>query len=237
MKTPLAIQHQFEFWTHIGQVGGYLYNNYGYTVLSPKNTTWPSKIFGIQKNHIAQLQLEIESHHLPRSLALSENEMLETLLHKQGFTRTSSVEAMTMEVKNQTHYTSLPEIEKITDNIGIKAFVKIASEAFDYTIYESTIAPLVRSTNVQLFLGNYQNDYVSCGIVFKDSNGDSGLHMIGAKKEYRGLGLGKKMTQHLLHIAISNSSERIHLVASKLGAPIYYKLGFQNRGYLKSYTF
>ncbi len=37
-------------------------------------------------------------------------------------------------------------------------------------------------------------------------------------------------------IALKNESENIHLVASKLGAPIYKKLGFKCQGYLKSYS-
>jgi len=57
--------------------------------------------------------------------------------------------------------------------------------------------------------------------------------MIGAKKQMRGLGLGKEMTQHLLAYALKNHSKEIHLVASKFGAPIYH--GFTNRGYLNSF--
>ncbi|WP_425597907.1 GNAT family N-acetyltransferase [Ulvibacterium marinum] len=89
---------------------------------------------------------------------------------------------------------------------------------------------------VQLFIGRHNDHYVSCGILFLDSNNDSGMHMIGLRRDFRGLGLGMAMTAHLLRHAVKNKSEEIHLVASKLGAPIYHKLGFQNRGYLKSYT-
>jgi len=231
-----AIEHQFEFWTHIGQVGGYFRRFNGFSSISPKDTTWPSKIFGLKENYIRELKGNIATHHLAKSVAVAENEILETLLRAEGFTQISSVAAMSMNAKVTTLYATHPEIEKITDELGAELFAKIASEAFGYTIYTNTIAPLLSSTKVQLFLGKHRSQYVSCGIVFKDFNGDSGLHMIGAKKEYRGLGLGKKMIEHLLSIALRNDSQYIHLVASKLGAPIYHKLGFQNRGYLKSYT-
>ncbi|KAA1245429.1 GNAT family N-acetyltransferase [Aquimarina sp. RZ0] len=233
---PAAIQHQFEFWSHIGQVGGYFHQYEGFSSLSPKDATWPSKIFNLKTHHIERLKGNIEGYKLTKSVAVAENEHIEALLKTQGFIPTSSVEAMTMKVQLKTVYTEYPEIEKVTDEIGAKTFAKIASEAFRYSIYNSTINPLIQNEKVQLFLGKYKGNYVSCGIVFQDSNGDSGLHMIGAKKEYRGLGLGKKMTEHLLSIALRNHSQYIHLVASKLGAPIYHKLGFQNRGYLKSYT-
>lgn len=237
MMLPAAIRHQFEFWSHIGQVGGYFHQYDGFSSLSPKDATWPSKIFNLNENYIPQLKSNIERHHLSKSVAIEEIETLEAKLQEHGFKRTSTVEAMTMKIKGKTHYATYPEIEKVTDTFGVNAFAKIASEAFGYIIYPNTITPLIQSERIQLFMGKHQNSYVSCGIVFRDSDEDSGLHMIGAKKQFRGLGLGKKMTEHLLHFAIKNNSEHIHLVASKLGAPIYYKLGFQNRGYLKSYTF
>ncbi len=236
MMIPKAIQHQFEFWSHIGQVGGYFHQYNGFSSLSPKDATWPSKTFDLKENHIRELKGNIATYHLSKSVVVAENETLEALLLAEGFTQTSSVAAMSMDAGVTAQYAAHPEIEKVTDEFGAELFAKIASEAFGYTIYTSTIVPLLSSTKVQLFLGDHRSQYVSCGIVFKDSNGDSGLHMIGAKKECRGMGLGKKMTEHLLAIALENDSRYIHLVASKLGAPIYHKLGFENRGYLKSYT-
>lgn len=232
-----AIQHQFEFWSHIGQVGGFFRQYKGFSSLSPEDTTWPSKIFNLQGHHIDELKETIAHYQLPKSMALEDNEVVENRLQEQGFKQTSSVVAMTLEVSENTHYKFYSLADKVTDEGGAKVFSKIASDSFGYTIYKTTISPLLQSKRVQLFLGKYQGSFVSCGIVFQDSKGDSGLHMIGTKKEYRGLGLGKKMTEHLLSIAMKNGSTNIHLVASKLGAPIYYKLGFKHQGYLKSYTF
>lgn len=233
---PAAIQHQFEFWSHIGQVGGYFHQYEGFSSLSPKDTTWPSKIFSLKRHHIERLKGHIERYKLTKSVAVAEDEPIEALLKTEGFIPTSSVEAMTMKVQLKIAYTEYPEIEKVADEIEAKIFAKIASEAFGYNIYDSIISPIIQSEKVQFFLGKHKGNYVSCGIVFQDSNGDSGLHMIGALQEYRGLGLGRKMTEHLLSIALRNGSKNIHLVASKLGAPIYYKLGFRNHGYLKAYS-
>ncbi|WP_271765253.1 GNAT family N-acetyltransferase [Aquimarina algiphila] len=231
-----AIQHQFEFWRHLGQMGGYFNQYEGVSSLFPKDTTWPSKIFDLKEHHIIGLKNKIASYQLAKSVAVEENETLENLLQAQGFRQTSSVAAMTMHNTAEVEYANYPEIEKVMDAFGAKMFAKIASKSFGYTIYESTIAPLIHSKKVQLFIGRYQRDYVSCGIVFQDSIGDFGLHMIGTKRKFRGFGLGKKMTEHLLATALKNDSEFIHLAASKLGAPIYHKLGFQHQGYLKSYT-
>ena len=147
----------------------------------------------------------------------------------------SVVAGMTLLLKPSILFSASRSISRVINREEIKIFAIIASEAFGYNIYPSSLFGLLGANRVQLFIGRHKDDYVSCSILFLDSNKDSGLHMIGLKKDYRGLGLGKAMTSHLLHHAIKNKSEQVHLVASKLGSPIYHKLGFQNRGYLKSY--
>ena len=76
----------------------------------------------------------------------------------------------------------------------------------------------------------------SCGIVFVDNNKVSGIHMIGTIREYRGLGLGKAMTNKLIFEAYENKSCEVVLVASKAGERIYSKMGFIAYGALKSYS-
>ena len=73
-------------------------------------------------------------------------------------------------------------------------------------------------------------------MVLLDKNGISGLHMIGTISKYRGLGLGKIMTNKLLFESFQNKSEQVVLVASESGERIYSKLGFLTQGNLKSYS-
>ncbi|MCK8521793.1 GNAT family N-acetyltransferase [Aquimarina sp. D1M17] len=239
MQESNAIQHQFEFWEYLGQVGGYLHHNDAYLFLAPKNATWPSKTFGLNEDKIdfEQLKIDVKKGTIPGSIALQQNNELENKLLKHGFKKTSTVEGMVLHIDG---YSCLDEYDddiiEVTTIKEVDAFAKISSKAFGYTIYSSTLEPLLRGDKVKLYIGKYQGNYVSCGIVFKDHYGNSGLHMIGALPEFRGLGLGKIMTKHLLSRAIRNKSKKVYLVASKLGTPIYDKLGFQNQGYLQSYT-
>lgn len=73
------------------------------------------------------------------------------------------------------------------------------------------------------------------GMLFLDKNNISGLHMTGTMPEFRGLGLGKTMTNKLLLEAHKNKSNYVVLVASEAGEKIYSKLGFISDGNLKSY--
>ncbi len=230
------IEHLFEFWSYLGHAGGYFHHDNGYDYLTPKDATWPSKVFNLKASFTGQLKLRMYANSLPKSVAVEQDGSLEKILTHNGFVKTSVVKGMTLQVTPKMVFTSYTEIEKVKDAKGLQLFTNIASKAFGYTIYPSTLIALLNDKNVQLFIGRHQKDYVSCGILFLDRMGHSGLHMIGTKREFRGLGLGRQMTEHLLHHALRNKNTNIHLVASKLGAPIYEKLGFKTKGYLSSYT-
>jgi ribosomal protein S18 acetylase RimI-like enzyme len=73
-------------------------------------------------------------------------------------------------------------------------------------------------------------------MVYLDKNGVSGIHMIGTKAVFSGLGFGKKMTQLLVNQAIKNQSKKVYLVASEAGERIYSKMGFETYGVLESYA-
>ena len=230
-----AIAHQFEFWRYLGQAGDFFHQNEGYSIISAKDFSWPSKIFQLTAPNVELLKQSIQSEEIPKSIAIEDGGSFEQELEQTGFQKSSVVNGMTLPITRFTSFSISKNIDRVRNHKEIKVFAQIASEAFGYTIYPSTLFPLIKENRVQLFMGKYKSNYVSCGMLFLDLNNDSGLHMIGARKDFRGLGFGKAMTEHLLHHAIKNKSKEIHLVASKLGLPIYKKLGFQHRGYLNSY--
>ena len=227
--------HQFEFWCLLGKVGTYIRLFDGYTVLQPQKGNWPFKIFNLQNVDIEKLKKDIIQHKLPKAIAIESNHELNTKLEEHGFIKSSVVEAMSLNVSSHMSFKPSANITKVTDEIGLHHFTTIASKAFGYTIDESSLSNVLQNNSVQLFIGKHKDQYASCGILFLDSKGNSGLHMIGVNHKFRGLGLGKEMTEHLLHNACINNSRTVHLVASKYGAPIYKKYGFTNNGYLNSY--
>ncbi|MEM6815653.1 MAG: GNAT family N-acetyltransferase [Bacteroidota bacterium] len=230
-----AIAHQFEFWEYLGEAGNFFRRDGVYSTISAEDFTWPTRIFDLSSPNVKLLKQTIQLKGMPHSVALEDGGEIGKELEKNGFQMRSVVDGMTLLLKPSISFSISKNIDRVSNREEIKLFANIASEAFGYNIYPSSLFGLLGANRVELFIGRYKDDYVSCGILFLDSNKDSGLHMIGLKKDYRGLGLGKAMTSHLLHHAIKNKSEQVHLVASKFGSPIYNKLGFQNRGYLKSY--
>ncbi|MCL6267769.1 GNAT family N-acetyltransferase [Flagellimonas myxillae] len=230
-----AIAHQFEFWKYLGKAGNYFWSDGGYYTISAKNFTWPSRIFNLINPDVGLLKEKIKLKLIPHSIAVEDGNCIGDELKNEGFSTKSIVDGMTLLLKPSSSFLASTHIVRISNQEELKVFASIASEAFGYTIYPSSLSGLLVGNRAKLFIGSYKDKFVSCGILFLDSNNDCGLHMIGTRKGFRGLGIGKMMTEHLLNQAIKNKSKEIHLVASKLGLPIYNSLGFQKRGYLKSY--
>jgi len=232
--------HLFEFWEYIGLKGRFFTNETSLKYTDPNVRTWPSKVFGIDRNNIdfKELHLRMKNGDLPNSLGLIEDNWTENQLRLHNFKKTSVVKGM---------YFKLPQKQKPTDNFQTihavnstpKAheFAKIASQSFGYTIDPKTIIALLNcTTKIRLYLGSHKGTFANCGIVFLDKKKLSGIHMIGTIPEKRGLGLGRIMTQKLIYEAYNNQSDMVFLVASKAGERIYSKMGFITDGALHSYA-
>ena len=232
------IEHLFEFWKHIGHNGGFLKKEKGFDSTNPSENSWPSKIFNVNIEDLDQkdLQQKIQSGKLPNSVAVYEQDFPEKILTSNGFGLTSTLKAMAL-TTNGISYENIKASDflEVCSEYDAGLFAKVASESFGYPVKRSTIIPLFNDPAFKLFLGKHQDSFPSCGMIYLHKNRISGIHMIGTKAEYRGLGLGKKMTQLLVNEALKNQSKKVYLVASEAGERIYAKMGFETYGVLESY--
>ncbi|WP_420321425.1 GNAT family N-acetyltransferase [Flagellimonas sp.] len=234
------IDHLFEFWEYIGSQGGFFTSDKGFNYCNPGDMSWPSKVFGIEceKVDFKHLHLKMNSGTIPNSLGIAEDELTEKLLFAHNFEKTSEVKGMFLNLleakKPEDHF---PTIKKVNTELSATKFAEVASESFGYRIYPRTILSLLNSEEkIELYLGIHNGTFVNCGIIFLDKNNVSGIHMIGTIPEYRGIGLGKIMTNKLLSVAFENESDTVVLVASESGERIYTKMGFVADKSLKSYS-
>ncbi|MEC3908822.1 GNAT family N-acetyltransferase [Tamlana sp. 2201CG12-4] len=233
------INNLFELWRQASSHSQFLHNTAAYNFAKSNNNSWPSKVFELKESlvNLQELYSNIKKGTLPNSISILENEALEARLLEHKFILKSTVKGMYLDLqKKDKPQNDFSSIEKIDTNSKVIAFAQIASISFNYEILSSTIISLINSSQLQLFIGKYNGKPVSCGMILLDQNRISGLHMIGTIPEYRGLGLGKVMTQRLLFEAHENESKQAVLVASESGERIYSKLGFITQGNLKSYS-
>ncbi|MBO0330294.1 GNAT family N-acetyltransferase [[Muricauda] lutisoli] len=233
------INHLFEFWTQIGKQGGFLTKENGLLFTNPLNNSWPSKVFDIdhEKLDIDDLRRKIGFGAIPNSIATYEDDTIKTILESHQFRRSSKIKAMALDTFGVL-FEDINETEFITvsTNDEAKTFADVASESFGYPVKASTIIPLIDKPSFKIILGKHDKGIPTCGMVYIDENGVAGIHMIGTKGAYRGLGLGKKMTQFLINQSIKAQSRKVFLVASEAGERIYTKMGFTSHGFLESYS-
>lgn len=233
------IAHLFELWEQIGKHTGSFNKEKGFAFTKPEPHSWPSKVYNIEVDNlnIVELKKRIRTGEIPNSIGIPECENTKKLLESNNFCSTSKVKAMAMSTE-QLYYDDIIESEFILVDSKNKArmFAKIASASFGYLVDTAVVQSLINKENMQLFLGRYNDDFSSCGMIYLDKNGISGIHMIGTKPEYQGLGMGKKMTRFLINQTIKPKSNRVFLVASEAGERIYHKLGFATYGILESFS-
>lgn len=234
------VEHLFRFWRAIGTLGGCIHKSEEYDYTAPAQKSWPSKVFGLKTSglDIDSLKDGIEAEVIPNSVGTYEDGAMGVQLLNQGFVLTSSVAAMSMDISesNFGEKINVGPIEQVDSDEKSRIFADVASQSFGYPVLETTIAPLRKSQSFKLFLGKLGDSYCSCGIVYLDENNIAGIHMIGTLPKFRGRGLGKIMTQHLIQVAQKYGSQYIYLVASEAGERIYQKIGFKNHGVLQSYS-
>jgi ribosomal protein S18 acetylase RimI-like enzyme len=233
------IEHLFEFWEQIGRYGGFLKTENGFSFTNPSDNSWPSKIFNLNINELelSELQKKIRLQELPNSLAIHEDNVIKNELERNGFCPMSQVKAMALDT-SKVHFDPIDASEfiRVSSQPEAELFAQAATESFGYPVGPSTVSALINKPSFSLFLGKHENTFPSCGMVYLDQNGVSGIHMIGTKAGYRGLGLGKKMTQFLIDQGVKNQSSKVYLVASQAGERIYTKMGFTTHGVLESYS-
>ncbi|SHG57643.1 GNAT family N-acetyltransferase [Flagellimonas flava] len=231
------VHHLFSFWSEIGVNGGFTFEEKGYTATLAPSFSWPSKIFFLnsQKIDFSRLFQDMKDGVLPNSLSIMDSPKLANELKRFGFQKTSLVKAMCLEVPKIPFQEVQNDITVVASSKHAQEFAEVASKAFGYNILGGTIEPLLNNNRFRLYLGKQDGLYASCGIVYFDTSGNAGIHMIGVPKAHRGLGLGKTMAQHLISVASNAATKKVYLVASKMGERIYAGMGFEAYGSLLSF--
>ena len=67
-------------------------------------------------------------------------------------------------------------------------------------------------------------------VIIFDVDGNADVEMVGVVPEARGGGLAGKLLAHALADAAERGDETSTLIATKLGYPVYRKLGFEDVG-------
>lgn len=226
----------FEFWSYIGQQNNIYTDSPNYKAVSVLGSDWPKRIYSIEDTTATYDEVIRLSNQdlLPNSITLDENKAL-TIRNKTQllFTQIN----MSLDLKNYTSENvknkSIHQIETKTEAFE---FAAIASQSFGYKVDGEIIYNICKdSSRVKNFIFKDKGKNYGCGIVYFDTDNNAGFHMIGTIPDGRGKGIGKSITERLIDEALINNCNHCVLNASKMGQPIYEKLGFVSFGTLENH--
>ncbi|PXY02407.1 hypothetical protein DF185_07090 [Marinifilum breve] len=230
------INNLYELWEQIGIMTNKIFKAEDYTSISMGDSDWPNRIFNFKSDsetvtkilHLSKEDKAPEIITIRKPNELSGNPNLEFVMVQKNMALDLNLVS-----KDISSNSNIKQVRTEKDSVN---FAETASKSFGYKIDSQVIYKIVKnSENIRLFIFQENNESLGCGIVFFDSNNNAGLHMIGTLPKGRGKGIGKKMTEYLLIEAKENKSKFCVLHASKMGEPIYTKLGFQKYGEIETY--
>lgn len=208
-------------------------NSYYSAALNPYDT-WFSRIYNIDipKNRIHSeiniIKSKIENKLLPDTLLIKKNELnqeLEEALITSGFkllTVQTLMSADLTKLKNDDmNYSSTKIIDNENDFQEWFSLVKTVFGKMDIELYNKLL-----EDKDTVFLAAYKNGVLSSTTMLYFEDDIVGLHLVGTNLESRGYGLGTLITKYALNYIKNKGYQSAVLQASKMGKPIYEKLGF-----------
>jgi GNAT superfamily N-acetyltransferase len=225
----------FEFWKEIGNLTGNLIEENNFYSVLDEESDWPNRVFNFSTdvNTLASIVDLKNRNVLPAGLAIDGTI---NLRKDKRFEFVYNQINMSLNLeKHECIDFSEKNIKRVDTSYLGNIFAKVASASFGYNVNYKTILKIIDSKNIDLYLYKIVDNFLCCGIIFYDSLNNAGLHMIGTVPDERGKGIGKQMTQKLINEAKSKNKSYRVLHASKMGKPIYLKLGFKEYGDIKTY--
>jgi GNAT superfamily N-acetyltransferase len=120
-------------------------------------------------------------------------------------------------------------IRQIADATGLADFQAAAFGSFGFPVELAPVAlteELMRLPHVALFVGYVDQDPACCSLLL--ITGDvAGIYWVGSVERYRRRGFGAAVTAHAVRAAGAQCCRSAILQASKMGEPVYRRLGFE----------
>lgn len=241
-EEQIIINNLFEFWTYIGEQTGTLTDAGHYRVVKPEASDWPGRVFKIdtavagKKTLADEITAEIIQQKFPNNITFTGSDAVLFEEHLDGFAPRIRQKGMLIRLPGYNKAPASPGLE-IAPAQDAAVFAAVASQSFKYLVDPRMVEGCMKDEHkVKLFTGTENGTPCSCGMIFYDSAGNAGLHMIGTLPSHGGKGIATAMTVRLLEECISSGKTVCVLHASKAGEKIYDRLGFTGASEVITYS-
>jgi len=242
MNSTSAIESNlYQFYEFAATMGDLeLVKERDYSWVRNRNSAWPNWTFRlnrdllIREEFIKSLTDRIKSKEIPPFIVTREpddTERFYALTGKYGLKQINSWTGMAISKDDYKPSPPNPERHVITEVRNTEVLMDwidvVNNSLFNSTTLEPGIVEkLFQEGPLKLYLG-YENRYpVSTSMSFENGS-TAGLYMIATMENYRGKGLGTKLTRYAMDRCFQNKTELIILHASAMGEKIYRKIGFK----------
>lgn len=173
------------------------------------------------------------------------------LFHNAGFTCSFTQKAMALNLhslsqhtleqeftplgKNKSQSGSELALTQLTHPQTIPNWCDIAGAAFQYTIDQNVIFPLVNHPHCRLYLAYENQQPVATALLYKTGT-SIGIHQIGVHPAHQGKGVANALMKKLLMACKSWGGRTAVLQASTQGEGLYIKWGFEPLFMIHNFT-
>jgi GNAT superfamily N-acetyltransferase len=150
-------------------------------------------------------------------------------LEARGFRRVEHVPAMVLSPIRETAPTDGLTLRQIEDAKTLADFQATAFESFGFPVELAPVAlteELMRLPHVTSFVG-YVDETPACCSLLLITGDVAGIYWVGSVERYRRRGFGAAVTAHAVSVAAAQRCRLVTLQASKMGEPVYRRLGFE----------
>jgi ribosomal protein S18 acetylase RimI-like enzyme len=160
---------------------------------------------------------------------------LKERLFGRGMRLSSDMPIMVADLRNWNSQQSPKQFEvlPVNDLDTFELWVEIAQAAFGlpkmvFDVFRKAQCEIGFEQDCVLrnFVGTADGEAVCCGTIFY-GHGIAGIYTIGTPTEHRGRGYGSAITEACMAVIQEKGHDTVFLQASKMGFPVYEKIGFQ----------
>ncbi len=230
------VKNLTEYWEFVGNEHGLLIDHGLYRSISIAGSTWPHRLFSVDTGNgvLKEIIERCTNGEIPNIIMVHRPNALEESRHLELMFSQLNM-ALAVSTLTKMSYTD-PGIQMVTNNSLVNEFAQVATESFGNAISADILAPLIQyPEKVQLYIYEEGDTTLGCGALFIDSNNNAGFHTIGTVPAARGKGIAKKITEHLIQVALDKNVRSCVLHASPMGKNIYAQLGFKSYGEIATY--
>jgi ribosomal protein S18 acetylase RimI-like enzyme len=244
--TSLIEENRCRFNIRAGELGGSrIHTGEAISWVTTPDSAWPNSAFRphLTEDNASEVvefwRSQAASGLAPKRVMFAQPSPAEGLLAKCGLRKVVARAAMFADLSGVADRLPDPSglrIVEVRASATLSDWVRILGVAmFGRPVSEALFAKTITADDFRLYLGYLDGTPAATSLVFL-ADGIAGIHQVSTLEEFRGKGLGTKLTIAAAAAARDLGYRDVTLFASEMGESIYRQIGFRECGKIAVYS-